>query len=71
MERGGAVHSFHVKQVTSDTLRPIMDKYIAKTSRLMTDTSRTWRKASSASASYIKQLVEGKHKAVRKPYGES
>ena len=44
MERGGKVRSFHVERVTGETLRPIMDKHIAKTARVMTDTSSVYRK---------------------------
>src|SRR5262249_57443 len=43
MERGGKVRSFHVKRVTGETLRPIMDKHISKKARVMTDTSSVYR----------------------------
>lgn len=44
MERGGNVRSFHVQRVTADTLGPIMEKHIAKTARVMTDTGGVYRK---------------------------
>jgi transposase-like protein len=42
-ERSGKVRSFHVQQVTGETLRPIMDKHISKRARVMTDTSSVYR----------------------------
>jgi transposase-like protein len=45
MERGGKVRSFHVPQVTADTLGPIMSKHIAKRARVMTDTAGLYKKA--------------------------
>jgi transposase-like protein len=44
MERGGKVRSFHVPQVTADTLGPIMSKHIAKRARVMTDTAGLYKK---------------------------
>lgn len=44
MERGGKVRSFHVERVTADNLRPIMEKHVAKTARVMTDTAGFYKK---------------------------
>jgi transposase-like protein len=37
VERGGKVRAFHVKKVTAATLKPILEKQISPTARLMTD----------------------------------
>jgi transposase-like protein len=39
VQRGGSVKSYHVEKVTARTLRPIIDKMVAKDAHLMTDTS--------------------------------
>lgn len=44
MERGGHVRSFHVPQVTSETLGPIMEKHVAKKARVMTDSAGFYKK---------------------------
>lgn len=44
VERGGSVRAFHVDRVTASTLKPILQKQIAKSARLMTDTSSVYRK---------------------------
>jgi transposase-like protein len=44
MERGGSVRSFHVDKVTADTLGPVMERHIAKTARVMTDTAGIYKK---------------------------
>lgn len=40
MERGGKVRSNHVKRVTAETLRPILDEQLQEDSHLMTDEAR-------------------------------
>ena len=42
VERGGRVRSRHVKNVTSKTLRPIIQEQIHEASHLMTDTARMY-----------------------------
>ena len=42
VERGGKVRSFHVPRVTGNNVRPILGRYIASESRLMTDESRIY-----------------------------
>lgn len=43
VERGGNVRSFHVPNVSADTLKPILKKYISKDARLMTDGGGQYR----------------------------
>jgi transposase-like protein len=38
------VRSFYVQRVTAETLSPIMEKHIAKTARVMTDTAGAYKK---------------------------
>jgi transposase-like protein len=52
MERGGKVRSFHVQRVTTETLAPIMEKHIAQTARLMTDTASVYGKIGGLFASH-------------------
>ncbi len=40
VERGGKVRSNHVKRVTAETFRPILDEQLQEDSRLMTDEAR-------------------------------
>ena len=44
VERGGEVRSFHVANVTSKTLRPIIVKHASRASHLMTDGARLYPK---------------------------
>ena len=44
MERGGNVRSFHVDQVTGETLAPIMEKHISKRARVMTDSAGFYKR---------------------------
>lgn len=44
VERGGPMRAFHVERVTGETLKPILDKQVAKDARLMTDSSMVYRK---------------------------
>jgi transposase-like protein len=44
VERGGEVRSFHVPDITSKTLRPIMLQQIEQDTRLMTDEGSAYRK---------------------------
>src|SRR5262249_45832556 len=46
------VRSFHVPRVTVETLRPIMEKHIAKTARLMTDGATMYSKMGGAFKSH-------------------
>ena len=50
VERDGAVRSYHVKQVAAKTLRPILEKQIAKFARRMTDSPPVYGKISGAFA---------------------
>jgi transposase-like protein len=42
VERDGMVRSFHVANLRAESLRPIIDKHIARASRLMTDESNIY-----------------------------
>ncbi|MEK6245007.1 MAG: IS1595 family transposase [Pseudomonadota bacterium] len=44
VERNAGVRSFHVPNVTAKTLRPILEKHVAKTSDLMTDDAAVYNK---------------------------
>ena len=44
VERGGEVRSFHVNQVNSKTLKPILMRQITRDTNLMTDESRVYTK---------------------------
>lgn len=44
VERGGPMRAFHVERVTQNTLKPILEEQVAKTARLMTDSSLVYRK---------------------------
>lgn len=44
VERNGRVRAFHVPTVTAETLKPILEKQIAKTARLMTDSAGLYTK---------------------------
>lgn len=57
-ERGGKVRSFHVPRVTADTLGPIMDKHIAKSARVMTDTAGVYKKVKVADAFQSHETVD-------------
>ncbi len=45
LQRDGEVRSFHVGRVTADNLRPIIDRQLSSTARVMTDTSSVLGKA--------------------------
>ncbi len=57
MERGGNVRSFHVQRVTAETLGPIMDKHIAKSARVMTDTAGVYKKVNVAESFHSHETV--------------
>lgn len=44
VERNGGVRSFHVPNVTAKTLRPILERHVAKSSDLMTDDAAVYTK---------------------------
>lgn len=44
VERDGTTRSFHVANVTGETLKPILTKHIARDTRLMTDSAMHYRK---------------------------
>ena len=44
VERGGNVRGFHVPAVNAANLKPILDEHIAKSARLMTDSSPVYKK---------------------------
>ena len=52
VEREGKVRSFHVPAVTGKTLKPILDKHIAKDANLMTDESKVYVKIGKGFASH-------------------
>jgi transposase-like protein len=52
VERDGKTRSFHVANVTSETLHPILLKHIDRKSRLVTDESRVYPKAGKEFASH-------------------
>lgn len=43
LERGGTVRAFHVDAVNAKTLKPILEKQISKTARVMTDTAPVYK----------------------------
>jgi len=43
VERGGKVRSYHVKEVNSETLRPILQEQIAAEAKLMTDDAKVYK----------------------------
>jgi transposase-like protein len=45
LQRGGRVQSQHVKRVTAETLRPIIESMVAEDAHLMTDTSSALKTA--------------------------
>lgn len=61
VERGGRVRSFHVPNVKASTLKPILEKHVAKDARLMTDGGGQYRKIG-------KEFAE--HNVVDHSYGE-
>ncbi len=45
VQRGGKVRSMHVERVTAETLRPILDEYLADGAHLMTDSAAGLKKS--------------------------
>jgi transposase-like protein len=43
VERGGRVRSFHVPNIRTESLRPILKKHVSKDARLMTDAAGNFR----------------------------
>ncbi len=52
VERGGQIRTFHIPSITGKTLRPIMQKHIAKDAHLMTDEGRNYIKLGKEFASH-------------------
>ncbi len=52
VERGGKVRSYHVKEVNSATLRPILQEQIAAEAKLMTDEAKVYKSIGKGFASH-------------------
>jgi transposase-like protein len=69
VERNGGVRSFHVPNVTAKTLKPILEKHVAKSSDLMTDEASVYHWISKGFASHA--VVNHRRREYARPDGTS